>query len=436
MIRSWILAAAVLAVAHAGLAQDTQDLERRIQALESKIAQMQKSAPSTELSEVRREIDVLSREIETLKNGQLRQEVRTDPASGQYGLGAAASKVYRSEPGFSVGGYGDMLYQNHSSHEVSSADLVRAVIYTGYKFNPSVLFNSELEVEHGSTERGGAVSMEFAYLDYLLRPQANIRAGVVLVPMGFINEQHEPTSFLAARRPAVEDRIIPTTWSEMGAGVFGEAGSLSYRAYLLTGLDSAGFTSEEGLHEGKQSGAKAKAEDLAGVLRADWHPLEGTLLGGSVYRGGSGQGRGFTGRVSLGEVHVESKFRGLSLRALAARGSVGDAGAINLANGFAGAESIGKSFGGWYAEGGYDIASVISRPGISLMPYIRFERFDTQRSVPLGYERNPENDARILTFGAAFKPIPQTVIKTDWQKITNRAGTGASQFNVALGYIF
>lgn len=436
MVRIWVFAACTLALAHAGLAQDTKDLERRIQALESRIEAMQKAAPSPDLAELRREIDVLSREIETLKTGQLEQEVQVDPASGQHGLGGAASKVYRSEPGFAVGGYGDMLYQNYSSHQVSSADLLRGVIYAGYKFNPSVVFNSELEVEHGSTERGGAVSMEFAYLDYLLRPQANVRAGVVLVPVGLINEEHEPTAYLGARRPAVEDRIIPTTWSELGAGVFGDVGAVSYRAYLLTGMDSTGFNSEAAIHEGKQSGAQAKADDLAAVLRADWHPLEGTIFGGSIYRGNSGQGRGFAGRVSLGEVHAESKFRGLSVRALAARGRVGDAGAINLANGFSGSQSIGKTFAGWYAEGGYDIASLIARPSLSLTPYIRYEKFDTQRSVPSGFERNPENNGRILTFGAAFKPIPQTVIKTDWQKVTNTAGSGANQFNVALGYIF
>ena len=436
MFRNWMLAACTMAVAHAGLAQNTKDLERRIQALETKIEAMQQATPSAELAEVRREIDVLSREIESLKGGQLKQEVQLDPASGQHGLGGAASKVYRSEPGFAIGGYGDMLYQNYASRQVSSADLLRGVLYAGYKFNPSVVFNSELEVEHGSTERGGAVSMEFAYLDYLLRPQANVRAGVMLVPVGLVNEEHEPTAYLGARRPAVEDRIIPTTWSEIGAGVFGDAGPVSYRAFLLTGLDSAGFTSHDAIHEGKQSGAQAKAGDLAVVLRADWHALEGTIFGGSVYRGNSGQDRGFAGRVALGEVHAESKFRGLSLRALAARGSIGDAGAINEANGLAGAESIGKTFGGWYAEGGYDLASLINRPGYSLTPYLRYERLDTQRSVPTGYERNRENDGRILTFGAAFKPIPQTVIKTDWQKITNAAGNGVNQFNIALGYIF
>jgi len=420
MIRRFLVVVCLLAPAGAAIAQDTSDLDRRLRALQDKVS---------EVEELKREIDVLSKEIEALKTGQQKQTVEVTPAlSGQqYGLGAAASKVYRAEPGFSVGGYGDMVYQNRRGGE-STADLLRAVLYTGYKFNKNVLFNSELEVEHGSTELGGAVSMEFAYLDYLVKPQANLRAGVMLMPVGFINEQHEPTAYFGARRPVVERVIIPTTWSEIGAGVFGDVGPVSYRTYLVTGMDSSRFEAEEGLHEGKQGGAEAKADDWAVVARADWHPIEGTLFGGAFYSGNSGQGRGFGGRVRLAEVHAETKFRAVSLRALAARASIGDAAAINEANGFVGDESVGKTLGGWYVEGGYDLGN----GNVSVIPYARYERFDTQRSVPFGFERNPENDDRLLTFGVAFKPIPQTVIKVDWQNSRKKQ----DQFNIGLGYIF
>jgi uncharacterized small protein (DUF1192 family) len=409
----------LFALASAAVAQETSDLERRLRALQDKV---------NEVDELKREIDVLSKEIEALKAGQQKQSVEVTPAlSGrQYGLGAAASKVYRAEPGFSIGGYGDMIYANRRGG-ASTADLVRAVVYTGYKFNNNVLFNSELEVEHASTELGGSVSMEFAYLDFLLRPQANVRAGVVLMPVGFINEQHEPTAYLGAQRPTVERVIIPTTWSEIGAGLFGDVGRVSYRTYVVTGMDSSRFEAEEGLHEGKQAGAEAKAEDFAFVARADWHPIEGTLLGGAFYSGNSGQGRGFGGRVRLAEVHAESKFRAVSVRALAARASIGDAAAINEANDFVGDESVGSRLGGWYVEGGYDLGN----GNVSFIPYARYERFDTQRSVPFGFERNPENDAHILTLGVAVKPIPQTVIKADWQQRKNK-----NQFNLGLGYIF
>jgi hypothetical protein len=135
-------------------------------------------------------------------------------------------------------------------------------------------------------------------------------------------------------------------------------------------------------------------------------------------------------------LHADSRFRGAALRALWTRGTLGDAAGVNAANELTGEESVGKSFGGWYVEGGYDLAALMNRGNISLSPYVRYERLDTQRSVPTGFARNPENDRRITTIGVAFKPIAQTVLKLDWQRTRNRANTGNHQFNVGLGYIF
>ena len=372
------------------------------------------------LDELKGQIDILTQQIEAIKLGEKQQAAQADVS--QYGLGAAASKVYRSEPGVSFGGYGEFRYEN-PRHGIASADVVRAVLYTGYKFNDKTLFNSELEVEHATTELGGAVSVEFAYLDFLHKPQANARAGLVLIPMGLINEQHEPTAYLGARRPEVEDRILPTTWTELGAGMFGDAGPLTYRGYVVTGLNSTRFSAEDGVHEGKQSGSEAAAKDLAFTGRLDWHPVEGVLLGASAYTGNSGQGAGFRGRVTLADLHADAKFRGVTLRGLVAKGRIGNAAAISEQNG----QTIGSSLGGWYVEGSYDLP---------VSPYIRYERLDTQRRVPLGFERDPLNNRRIATVGVSFRPISQTVIKTDYQKIKTGAGTDQSQFNLALGYIF
>src|SRR5262249_13073936 len=158
-------------------------------------------------------------------------------------------------------------------------------LYTGYKFNDRVLFNSELEVEHATTEKGGNVNSEFAYLDFLHRPELNFRAGLMLMPMGLVNEQHEPTAYLGAHKAETEQVVIPATWSELGAGVFGDSGPFSYRAYLVTGLDSKGFGPEEGLREGRQGGSEALAQHGAITGRLDWHPIEGTFLGTSLYTG-------------------------------------------------------------------------------------------------------------------------------------------------------
>src|SRR5439155_21747857 len=176
---------------------------------------------------------------------------------------------------------------------------------------------------------------------FLQKPPLDFRAGVVHLPIGLINEQHEPTAYLGTQRPEVEQRIIPTTWGEIGAGVFGDVRDVSYRAYVVTGLNAAHFDSKEGIREGRQAGVEALAEDWAVVGRGDWHPLEGTMFGASLYCGNSGQRQDFSGRVTVGEVHADSKFRGLSLRALYARGSIGDAARINGANGLSGDQSIG-----------------------------------------------------------------------------------------------
>ena len=412
-------------------AQDATDLEKRLRALEEKIAQMQ---PSSDLAEIKRQIEILGSEIEALKTRQTDKVVTADTT--QYGLGAAASKVYRSEPGVSFGGYGEFLYQNIAENRVNTADTLRAILYTGYKFNDRVLLNSEIEYEHANTERSGQVEVEFAYLDYLVKPSFNVRAGLMLMPIGITNEQHEPTAFFGARRSIVDNRIIPTTWQELGVGAFGDVGTVSYRAYLTTSLASETITAT-GIRGARQRGSQAKADDLAAVVRVDWHPIEGTILGGSIFSGNTGQERSYGGRVTLAEVHADTKFSGLTLRGLYARGTIDDAAAINAANHFTGNSSVGESFGGWYVEGGYDVSShVFSRGDMSLTPYARYEWLNTQKSVPSGFSRNPANEQKIFTVGFAFKPISQTVVKVDYQNVDNEAGTGINQWNIALGYIF
>ena len=203
MFKRFLITIGTLVLATAALGQEPSDIEKRLKALEEKVAAM---TPSPDVAEIRREIDVLTQEIESLKIGQKKSVAAADTQS--FGFGRAASKVYRAEPGVSFGGYGEMLYERAGAND-ATANVERAVLYTGYKFNPNVLFNSELEVEDASTEKGGQVSVEFAYLDYLVRPELNYRAGLLLLPMGLINEQHEPTAYLGSSRPLVEHQPLP-----------------------------------------------------------------------------------------------------------------------------------------------------------------------------------------------------------------------------------
>lgn len=434
----------------AAFAQDDRvsQLEREIEKLKAEIAALkednqEEGTGDDRVSELERRLEVIAAEIERLKIGEAASIVGRVGDEGQYGLGPAASKIYAREQGLSIGGYGELLYQNFDSERDDGAasgrtdtfDMLRAVLYFGYKFNDRWVLNTEIEYEHANE-----VFVEFAYIDYLWRPQANLRGGLLLVPMGFLNELHEPTTFLGATRPATETLIMPTTWRENGFGLFGEAGPLSYRTYVVNGLRGAGFTAG-GLRGGRQRGSQTRAEDFGWVGRLDFNGVPGLLVGGSAYVGGSGQdlrtaqGQDVGLDTQILEGHLEWKWRGLEFRALAARAELDDVALLNRALNFTGTQSVGERLTGQYVQLGYDVLA--GRGGEqSFTPYARWEAYNTQDEVPRGFSANPANDVEVLTLGFAYQPIDQVVLKIDHQNFDNEAGTGTDQFNVLLGWIF
>lgn len=394
------------------------------------------------IADLERRLDVMSRELESQKTGTV---APVAGEAGQHGLAPAASKVYGSKGGLSIGGYGEMLYENFDaklqngtySPKANTLDFVRQILYVGYKFDERIVFNTEIEFEHAKTATGsaGEVAVEFAYLDFLLNPAFNVRAGMVLVPLGFVNELHEPPTYLGAKRPGVEGTIIPTTWRENGVGVHGELpGHFTYRGYLINGLDASKFGAS-GIRSGRQNGSKALAESLALTGRLDWNPSPGTTVGVGAYTGNSNQAdAGEPIRTTLVEGHVEFKARGLQLRGLYARLTNGESGLTGLAASNA-VKKLGTQQWGGYLEAGYDL---LTRSGSkqALIPYLRWERMNTQQGVVAGVAADPANDQTLLTAGVAYKPIPQVAVKLDVTKAENRARTGRDQVSLALGYYF
>jgi len=440
-----VLGAAAASAAPDGLEERLRALEAQVAALKTELAAARGEAGDTgRLAEIERRLEVLAVEIERLRSGQ-------EPPLAErqeHGLGPAASKVYRVMQGVSLGGYGEMLYENFAatndagrpSGKGDQADFLRGVLYVGYKFDEHWLLNTEVEFEHGSTGRGGEVSVEFAYLDWLHRPEFNLRAGMLLLPVGLVNELHEPTVFLGARRPGVEQALIPTTWRENGLGAFGDLGPLTYRGYIVNGLDGSKFTAA-GIRGARQKGALAKAEDLAWVGRLDWTATPGLVAGVSFYTGDSGQGltsggAAIAARTTLTETHLDWRYRGLQVRALAVRTRIDDVAEVNTALGLNGASSIGERQEGAYAELGYDVLRLLGGRRGALVPFARFEAYDTQKRVPAGWSRSAATDVEVVTLGVSFKPIDQLVVKVDWQDVDNAAGSGVDQINVALGYVF
>lgn len=405
-------------------------------------------APTNE--ELARRIEVLARELEEKKLGETADPAPPAGKTGRWGLGPAASKVYSKASGLSIGGYGESLYQNFdatredgaASGKTNEWDYLRAVVYLGWKFDRTFVLNTEIEYEHASTGKGGEVSVEFATLDALLRDEVNLRAGLVLVPVGLVTEMHEPTTYLGARRPDTENRILPSTWRANGLGLFGEAGPLAYKLYLTESLNAAGYTAANGIRGGRQNGARASADNLAFTGRVDLVSVPGLLLGASFFTGESGKdltsgGQAFGARTTTFDLHADWRFRALWLRGVWARVDVDDVAQLNRALGLTGSRSIGERQEGYYLTAGYEVLSLVS-PGSSmaLTPFVRYERTDTQKSVPEGWSRDGANERTSWTVGLDFKPIPQLAVKADWQDYSDAANTGVSQWNVALAYLF
>lgn len=416
------------------------------------------AAAQDRLLDLERKIDALTHEVERLKLGEA-AEPAAQAASGQ---APAATKVYRAaERRVSIGGYGEWGLQHFSrrNQKADTAakrdefDALRAILYAGYKFNDWILFNSELEFEHGTTRTGvagatprGEVSIEQAYLDFIPWGRSfGLRAGLMLVPMGLVNEVHEPTTFHGVLRPAVERTVLPSTWRENGAGFFGELGPVSYKTYAITGLQAitnanvAGFRGSDALRNGRSSGAKSYAEDAAWVSRVDVSPAPGVLAGASLYLGEADHN--FTAAaipVTVWDVHGRAEWRGAELRGVYAQGRIGNPDSVNAGQGLAQLATTGvggRLFGG-YLEGAFNVLTLASGSNHYLAPFVRYERYDTQQDVPAGWRNDAANSRVDYTVGLTYKPIAQIAVKADYQWLLNQARTGVNQLNLGLGYVF
>ena len=402
------------------------------------------------IKKLEEQIKVLANEIEAIKSASV-----TEPPvyETEFGVAPAASKVYRVNQGVSFGGYGELLIGNVKEDSHNTVDTLRVILYNGYKFNDRIVFNSEIEFEHGTTGRNkdgksGSASVEFALLDFLISDEFNLRGGLLLAPFGVISEIHEPTTFYGVGRPSVERQIIPTTWREAGAGAhgtfdLGSAGSLSYRAYGMSSFDSRGFKASDN-RSLRVKGNRARFDDIAFVGRVEYDPIPGVKIGGSMFYGNTGQdeevnGQTIDGLFQMYEVDAQLQYAGLDLRAFSVWASLDDTELINQNNGLEGSGSVGEKQSGWYVLGGYNIFSPLNSGNKYmeyLAPFVRYEKYDTQKEVLSGFERNPANERTEYTFGVNYKPIPNVVIKAEYQKLDNAADEAKDQFNFGMGYVF
>lgn len=339
--------------------------------------------------------------------------------------------------GVTVGGYGEVTY-NQPEGDNGELDVQRLVLLFGYKFNDKVQFVTEVELEHVEE-----VFVEQAFLQYSLTDNINLRGGLMLVPMGIVNEYHEPTTFNGVERPSIDGSIVPTTWREIGAGVSGRFNeiSLGYQAYVFNGFASVNGTKVLGgsnaLRNGRQKGIQSTIDSPNFAAKLDYYGLPGLRLGLS----------GYVGRTQAEDdvEEIDGSSVGLSMVGLDARyayqrftargqfiyASLTDTEDYNVLY----ETDLGSALQGWYLEAAYNLLPMTKQQ--QLFAFARYEDYDTHASVEGDLTRNQTYDRNEWTFGLSYKLAPGAVVKADYQLKDNAANSDIpNQLNVGLGVWF
>jgi len=322
-------------------------------------------------------------------------------------------------------------------------DFHRFVLLFSHSFSDRLRFVGELEVEHAfvaGLEEAGELELEQAYIDVLIKPSFNVRAGMLLVPVGIINERHEPPVFYGVERPFVDTVIVPSTWFDAGAGVHGRLGAgLVYRAYVMAPLDATEFSADEGLRGGIQKGSEANIRNVALTGRLEYTRVTGLTLGLSGWRGDTGFNvPRLDPSVGLVEFDARYRARGFEARGQFARVFIGDAARLNdaltLAIGVS--PNIARQLQGYYLEGSYLFPLRHWQHELGI--FARFEDFDTQFRMPADMAPIPNFNRRAFAVGASYYLDPDVAIKFDYTHQHN-AGTirrAPRTLNVGIGWWF
>ena len=370
--------------------------------------------------------------------------------------------------GLTLGGYGEATYsRNFYSDNVfrymtpdkykndpahGRFDLPHVVFFVGYEFGNGWRINSEIEFEHGGlesameiepeeggeyeaeVERGGEVVLEQFWIEKTFSKALNLRMGHIIVPVGLTNGNHLPTQFFTVFRPQGERTILPSTWHETGASLWGRIGKWGYEVQILGGLDSELFGSDKWISGASASPYEFKVGNkLATALRIDNYSIPGLRLGVSGYYGqsfnngikttSSDKYKGVKGEVMIGSFDFEYKKHNWVARGYFDYGHLGDARIISsknkaLPNQSASPRSnIASDAFAAGAEVGYDIFSQIAKlkqKGQKLYLFGRYENFDSMYKVPTNIADQKWCGRSVIVGGVNYFPIKDVVIKAEY----------------------
>ena len=325
------------------------------------------------------------------------------------------NNLLTSDRDLSIGGYGEITYNNkEGSSTPAEIDVQRLVMLFAYKFDDRTSFVTEIEFEHVKE-----VYVEQAFINYSVADGVNLRGGLMLIPMGIVNEYHEPTTFNGVERPSLDSKIVPTTWREMGIGVSGRINNASvrYQAYLMNGFLSYGeshkLRGSDGLRKGRQKGAESVGSDANFAGRIEYYGLPKLKLGVSYYAGNTQTTAPEMNNTQIGLSMFGLDYRYVNGR-LSSRGqfisaSLKDTQAYNLA----GSKDLGSAMGGYYIEGAYNLLPLDSRQKLDL--FLRYENFNTHQKTAGDLIANDAFHRNETTFGLSYHLASGAVFKADYQ---------------------
>lgn len=358
--------------------------------------------------------------LSTFMNAQTAQDSITFDPQKQLN---AAQRLLSGNYGdaVTVGAYGEITY-NQPEALNGEMDVQRLVLLFGYKFTDEVQFITEVEFEHVQE-----VYIEQAFVNYAVAPNVSIRGGLMLVPMGIINEFHEPTTFNGVERPAVDNVIVPSTWREIGVGVTGRFNDLSlgYQAYVFNGFKSASIDGEggingflkgsNGLRSGRQKGIQSTIDSPTFSLKFDYYGIPGLRLGLSGYFGDTQAEDEIDAidgsSIGISMIGLDARY---AYKRFTARGQF-----INVA--LSNTESynnltnkdLGSALQGWYLETAYNLLAQEKKQ--RLFAFVRYEQFDTHAKTEGDLVRNNTYNRSDITTGLSYHIAPGVVLKGDYQ---------------------
>ncbi|MEE8058155.1 MAG: hypothetical protein V3T17_10020 [Pseudomonadales bacterium] len=398
------------------------------------------AAPSVE--EMWKIIQQQQNEIDRLKSQQSATDVKleetdikveaTADALEQGGV-AAASNRWASKT--QVGGYGEIHYNNldndnnaaSAKDDIDQIDLHRLVLFFNHQYNDKTRFFSELEVEHSlvAEDADGEVEVEQAFIEHDYTANHSLKAGLFLIPVGIINETHEPDTFYGTERNPVEKNIVPVTWWEAGVAFNGEiAPGLNYDVALTSGLGLDFTLGKYTVRDGRQKVSKARADAFAYTGRIKYTAIPGLELAATLqyqddlYQDEFVTTSGNSGEVDalLYEVHAVYRKDGFGLRVLYASWDIDSL--INEVKDGADEQT------GWTIEPSYRINE-------SWGVFARFNEWDNTAGA------SSDSEYQQIDVGVNYWLAPTVVLKADYQiQDTPDSKDEFNDLNLGLGWSF